>query len=172
MGVHPLLYIKHSVIYNTHLIHSPFNDNFMALHTQSTPHIIQSIFTLNDRTMPKSYCYLSQKTILQLEQIKQDEGYDSSSQVMKEMIALGIQIYERNKGAAGMSDEEKRKFEKEEELKAQHTTYLLRLLGFSTDILRCVYDKEKLNAQHDNAEDHISNIKKKVDHFIDGYIQN
>ena len=66
----------------------------------------------------------------------------------------------------------RRKLEKEEELKAQHTTYLLRLLGFSTDILRCVYDKEKLNAQHDNAEDHISNIKKKVDNFIDGYIQN
>jgi len=40
--------------------------------------------------MPKSYCYLSQKTILQLEQIKQDEGYESTSQVMKEMIALGI----------------------------------------------------------------------------------
>lgn len=144
----------------------------MGLHTQSTPSIIQPIFTINDRTMPKSYCYLSQKTILQLEQIKQDEGYDSSSQVMKEMIALGIQIYERNKDAAGMSDEEKRKLEKEEELKAKHTTYLLRLLGFSTDILRCVYDKEKLTSQHDNAEDHISNIKKKVDHFIDGYIQN
>ena len=118
MGVHPLLYIKHSVIYNTHLIHNLFNDNLMGLHTQSTPRIIQPIFTLNDRTMPKSYCYLSQKTILQLEQIKQDEGYYSSSQVMKEMIALGIQIYERNKGAAGMSDEEKRKLEKEEELKA------------------------------------------------------
>lgn len=88
--------------------------------------------------MPKSYCYLSQKTILQLEQIKQDEGYDSSSQVMKEMIALGIQVYERNKGLSGTSDEKKRKLEKEEELKAQHTTYLLRLLGLNTDILRCI----------------------------------
>lgn len=122
--------------------------------------------------MPKSYCYLSQRTILQLEQIKQDEGYESTSQVMKEMIDLGIRVYTQNKDAANMSPEDKIRLEKEEELKAQHTTYLLRLLGFSTDILRCVYDKEKLNTTHDTAEDHIANIKKKVDNYIDGYINN
>ena len=64
---------------------------------------------------------------------------------MKEMIDLGIRVYMQNKDAANMSPEDKMRLEKEEELKSQHTTYLLRLLGFSTDILRCVYDKEKLN---------------------------
>ena len=122
--------------------------------------------------MPKSYCYLSQKTILNLEQIKQDEGYDSTSQVMKEMIELGIRIYLQNKEESRMSPEEKMRLEKEEELKAQHTTYLLRLLGFSTDILRCIYDKDKLNSEHNNAEDHITTIKNKVDNYIDGYINN
>ena len=122
--------------------------------------------------MPKSYCYLSQKTILDLEQIKQDEGYDSNSQVMKEMIELGIRIYLQNKDEARMSPEEKMRLEKEDELKAQHTTYLLRLLGFSADILRCIYDKNKLNSEHENAEDHISTIKSKVDNYIDGYINN
>lgn len=122
--------------------------------------------------MPKSYCYLSQKTILNLEQIKQEEGYDSTSQVMKEMIELGIRIYVQNKDGARMSPEEKMRLEKEEELKAQHTTYLLRLLGFSTDILRCIYDKNKLNSEHDSAEDHITTIKNKVDNYIDGYINN
>ncbi len=122
--------------------------------------------------MPKSYCYLSQRTILQLEQIKQDEGYESTSQVMKEMIDLGIRVYTQSKAAASMSPEDKMRLEKEEELKAQHTTYLLRLLGISTDILRCVYDKEKLNTPHDTPEDHIANIKKKVDNYIDGYINN
>ena len=122
--------------------------------------------------MPKSYCYLSQKTIIDLEQIKQDEGYDSNSQVMKEMIELGIRIYLQNKDEVRMSPEEKMRLEKEEELKAQHTTYLLRLLGFSADILRCIYDKDKLNSEHENAEDHISTIKKKVDNYIDGYINN
>ena len=66
--------------------------------------------------MPKSYCYLSQKTSLQLEQIKQDEGYDSTSQVMKEMIDLGIRVYMQNKDAANMSPEDKMRLEKEEEL--------------------------------------------------------
>lgn len=122
--------------------------------------------------MPKSYCYLSQKTILQLEQIKQDEGYESTSQVMKEMIDLGILVYTQNKDKANMSPEDKMRLEKEEELKAQHTTYLLRLLGMNTDILRCVYDKEKLNTQQDSAEDHVVNIKKKVDNYIDGFINN
>ena len=122
--------------------------------------------------MPKLYCYLSQKSTLQLEQIKQDEGYESTSQVMKEMIDLGVRVYMQNKDADNMSPEDKMRLLKEEELKEKHTTYLLRLLGFTSDILRCVYDKEKLNTQHISAEDHISNIKEKVDNYIDGYINN
>lgn len=120
--------------------------------------------------MPKAYCYLSQKTIDQLETIKQDEGHDSMSQTMKEMIDLGIKIYLHNKENPQINDAEKRRLEKEEELNRQHTTHILRLLGISADIFRCVYDKEKLPDGANNADDHIALLKKKVDNFVEGYL--
>lgn len=122
--------------------------------------------------MPKAYCYLNQKTIDQLESIKQNEGHDSASQAMKEIIDLGIKVYLHNKENQSMSEDEKRRLEKEEELKRQHTTHLLRLLGISADIFRCVYDKNKLPEGFNNAEDHIASLKKKVDNFVDGYLNN
>jgi hypothetical protein len=122
--------------------------------------------------MPKAYCYLSQKVIDQLNVIKQDEGHESSSQTMKEMIELGIKIYTHNKENPALDPAEKRRLEKEEELNRQHTTHLLRLLGISADIFRCVYDKNKVQDGTDNADDHISELKKKVDNYIEGYINN
>lgn len=122
--------------------------------------------------MPKAYCYLNQKTIDQLEAINRDEGYGSSSQTMKEMIELGIKVYLHNKENPGLGEEEKRRLEKEEELNRQHTTHLLRLLAISADIFRCVYDKNKLPEEMENAEEHIATIKKKVDNFIEGFINN
>jgi Tfp pilus assembly protein PilP len=122
--------------------------------------------------MPKAYCYLSQKTIDQLNAIKQDEGHEYSSQTMKEMIELGIKVYAHNKENPDLDPAEKRRLEKEEELNRQHTTHLLRLLGISADIFRCVYDKNKLNVTSDSPDDHISELKKKVDNYIEGYINN
>lgn len=122
--------------------------------------------------MPKAYCYLNQKTIDQLDSIKKDEGHDSSSQTMKEMIELGIKVYLHNKESPAVSEDEKRRLEKEEELNRQHTTHLLRLLAVSADIFRCVYDKNKLPEGSINADDHIAALKKKVDNFVDGYINN
>jgi hypothetical protein len=122
--------------------------------------------------MPKAYCYLNQKTIDQLETIKRDEEHDSASQTMKEMIELGIKVYLHNKENPGLGEEEKRRLEKEEELNRQHTTHLLRLLAINADIFRCIYDKNKLPEGTENAEDHIATIKKKVDNFIEGYINN
>ncbi|MBN9230963.1 MAG: hypothetical protein BGO90_15195 [Legionella sp. 40-6] len=122
--------------------------------------------------MPKAYCYLTQKTLDQLESIKQEEGHTSSSQTMKEMIELGIKVYLHNKDTPSLSEDEKRRLEKEEELKRQHTTHLLRLLGISADIFRCVYDKNKLSGEANNADEHIAELKKKVDNFIDGFINN
>ena len=122
--------------------------------------------------MPKAYCYLSQKIIDQLESINKDEGHDSSSQTMKEMIELGIKVYLHNKDNPVISEDEKRRLEKEEELNRQHTTHLLRLLGISADIFRCVYDKNKLQSDSNNAEEHIAELKKKVDNFIEGFINN
>ncbi|KTD70360.1 hypothetical protein Lsan_0042 [Legionella santicrucis] len=122
--------------------------------------------------MPKAYCYLNQKTIDQLEIIKRDEEHDSASQTMKEMIELGIKVYLHNKENPGLNEEEKRRLEKEEELNRQHTTHLLRLLAISADIFRCVCDKNKLPEGSENAEEHIATIKKKVDNFIEGYINN
>lgn len=122
--------------------------------------------------MPKAYCYLNQKIIDQLEAIKKDEGHDSSSQTMKEMIELGIKIYLHNKENPPMSEEDKIRMEKEEELKNQHTTHLLRLLGISADIFRCVYDKQKIPDGADTPEEQIATVKKKVNNFIEGYINN
>jgi hypothetical protein len=122
--------------------------------------------------MPKAYCYLNQKIIDQLESIKKEEGHDSSSQTMKEIIELGIKVYLHNKENPSVSEDEKRRQEKEEELNRQHTTHLLRLLGISADIFRCVYDKNKLPDSPGNAEDHIAALKKKIDNFVEGYLNN
>lgn len=122
--------------------------------------------------MPKAYCYLNQKTIDQLESIKQDEGHDSYSQTMKEMIQLGIKIYLHNKENPQISEDEKRRLEKEEELNRQHTTHLLRLLGISADIFRCVFDPNKFPGGSESPEAHIAELKKKVDHYVEGYLNN
>jgi hypothetical protein len=122
--------------------------------------------------MPKAYCYINQKIIDQLESIKQDEGHDSSSQTMKEMIELGIKVYLHNKNNLAMNEDEKRRLEKEAELNREHTTNLLRLLAVSADIFRCVFDKNKLQDNSNNAEEHIALIKTKVDNFVEGYVNN
>lgn len=122
--------------------------------------------------MTKAYCYLNQKIIDQLESIKQVEGHDSSSQTMKEMIELGIKIYLHNKEKPALDYDEAIRLEKEEELNRQHTTHLLRLLGISADIFRCVYDNTKLSNDSNNADEHIGILKKKVDAFVDGYLNN
>lgn len=121
--------------------------------------------------MPKAYCYLPQKTIDQLEKVKLSDGYDSSSHVMKHMIEIGLKVYSMNQDNE-LSDDDKYKLEKELELQKKHTTYLLRLLGLSADIFRCVYDKEKLPDPKNNVEEDIASIKNKVDVFIDEYINN
>jgi len=119
--------------------------------------------------MPKAYCYLPQKTIDQLEKVKLSDGYDSSSHVMKDMLEIGLKVHLMNQDDK-LSDDDKYKLEKEEELQKKHTTYLLRLLGLSADIFRCVHDKSKLPDSKNNAEEDIAKIKNKVDSFIDGYI--
>jgi len=121
--------------------------------------------------MPKAYCYLPQKTIDQLEAVKLSDGYDSSSHVMKDMIELGIKVHLMNKENHESIDE-KNKREKEEELQKKHTTYLLRLLGLSADIFRCVHDKNKLPDSTNYVEEDIAKIKNKVDAFIEGYLGN
>lgn len=121
--------------------------------------------------MPKVYCYLNQTTVDQLEQIKKDEGYESSSQAMKEIINLGLKVYTMNKDD-NVSEEEKNRLKKENELKQQHTMYLLRLLAMNADILRCVYEPSKLPEPSGNLDEHIAKMKQKVDHFIEGYIGN
>lgn len=122
--------------------------------------------------MPKAYCYLSQKIIDQLEVIKEKEGHRSTSQTMKELIELGIETYRQNEEKPELSNQEKIRLEKEDELSRQHTTHLLRLLALNADIFRCVFDKNKLLEGAFTAEDHIAELKKKVYNFIDGYVNN
>ena len=119
--------------------------------------------------MPKAYCYLPQKTLDQLDKVKLDDGYDSSSHVMKDMIEIGLKVHLMNQGNV-LSGDDKYRMEKEEELQKKHTTYLLRLLGLSADIFRCVYDENKIPKSKGNVEEDIAEIKNKVESFIDSYI--
>lgn len=118
--------------------------------------------------MPQVHCYLNQKMADQLDDIKQEEHYESSSQTMKEILSLGIDSYFKNKDMASI-DGIKHKQQKEEKLNKMHTTYLLRILELNADILRCVYDNNKIINSHDNPEEHISKIKNKVDQYIKEY---
>ena len=122
--------------------------------------------------MPQAYCYLSQKIIDQLEVIKEKKGHRSTSQTMKELIELVIETYRQNEEKPELSNHEKIRLEKEDELNRQHTTHLLRLLALNADIFRCVFDKNKLLEGAFTAEDHIAELKKKVYNFIDGYVNN
>lgn len=120
--------------------------------------------------MPKVYCYLNQKTIDELEQIKQVEEHESTSQVLKEMVTLGIRVYQMNRKDSELNESEKLRLEKEEELRKQHTVYMLRLLALNADILRCVYDNEKIPKSQNDVEHHILEIKKSVDKYLNDFI--
>lgn len=125
---------------------------------------------ISEKKMPQVHCYLNQKMADQLDKIKDDEGYESSSQAMKEMLSLGIKVYLINKENLPTDDTDKNRLDKEEELKNMHTMYLLRMLELNSDILRCVYDQNKLKNAPDNSSDHIIKIKQKVDDYIEEYI--
>lgn len=106
----------------------------------------------------------------QLEKIKEDEGYDSSSQAMKEMLSLGIKVYLVNKENTPMDEAEKKRLDKEEELRKMHTEYMLRMLELTADTFRCVYDKNKIKDGPDTAGEHIVKIKQKITKYIDDYV--
>ena len=120
--------------------------------------------------MPQVHCYLNQKMADQLEEIRKEEGYDSLSQAVKEMLSLGIKVHLVNKENPSLSDEEKSRLEKEEELKNKHTEYLLRMLEISADTFRCVYDKEKIKDAPDTAGEHIVKVKQKISKYVEDYV--
>jgi len=116
--------------------------------------------------MPKVFCYINENVQEQLEQIKIDEGFSSLSKTMQEMLTLGIRVYLHNKekGDSGA--------DKMEELVQQHSKFLLRILALNTDILHCVYDNKKITEGTVTVEERIALHKQKVDHFIEGFINN
>ena len=115
--------------------------------------------------MPKTYCYLPQKTIDEIEKIQVDNNYSSMSQVLKELVDIGLKSYS-SKNIIPTNN----KSDKEADLRMKHTTYMLRMIGITSDVLRCVFDKSKVGGAHNNAEEQLAFIKNKVDHYIDGYI--
>lgn len=115
--------------------------------------------------MPKTYCYLNQKIIDQLTVIKENEKYESSSLVMKEMIKLGITTYLNNKNQLKQQSIN-------DKINGQHTRYLLRLLAISSDILQCVYNSHKLAESNEIIEEHINQLKEKVEDFIKNSFNN
>ena len=120
--------------------------------------------------MPQVHCYLNQKMADQLEQIREEEGYDSLSQAVKEMLSLGMKVHLVNKENPSIGEDEKKRFDKEEELRNLHTEYLLRMLELSADTFRCVYDKDKIKDAPDTAGEHIVKIKHKITKYLDDYV--
>ena len=120
--------------------------------------------------MPKAYCYLSDKTIEKLNEIQEKEEHESFSQTMKDMVQLGINVYIHGKENPTMDDTERLRLEREEELRSQHTTYLLRIMEINADIFRCVFDKNKMIDSSENTEERIAIIKKKADDFVASYL--
>ncbi len=115
--------------------------------------------------MPKTYCYLPQKTIDEIEKIQVDNNYGSMSQALKELVDLGLQAYNAKNTTPANN-----KSDKEADLRMKHTTYMLRMISITSDVLRCVFDKNKIDGAHNNAEEQLAYIKNKVDHYIDEYI--
>jgi|TARA_R110000868_G_scaffold173799_1_gene410178 DNA-directed RNA polymerase subunit F len=115
--------------------------------------------------MPQVHCYLPEKTVDKLEEIQSIEGHESLSKAIKEVIDLGIKVYFFNKD----NEEKSNEMSKEEELEKKHTAYILRILGMTSDILRCVFDKDKVSGNTTNPEEQIASIKDKVDLYIEEY---
>lgn len=112
--------------------------------------------------MSKVYCYLPQMYVDQIEEIKTAEKYDSQSQVLKELIELGLKARAIKNIGPINSD-------REDELRTKHSAYLLRLLSMTSEILRFVFDKNKTRGKQDNVDELLEQIKEKVDSYIDGH---
>lgn len=52
----------------------------------------------------------------------------------------------------------------------EETISMLRMIAITSDVLRCVFDQSKVDVAHNNAEEQLAFIKNKVDHYIDGYL--
>lgn len=135
--------------------------------------------------MPQVHCYLPKKTVEQLERIKQTYGHSSLSKAVREMIESGIKEVIARETIPEDNTEEKLRLEREEQHRNQQTMYLHKILSLNTDILRCVYDKnkvpdprkqvaekqvaEKLVAEK-LVEEKLVDIKKTVEDFTEGWV--
>lgn len=120
--------------------------------------------------MPQVHCYLPQKTVEQLERIKKTYGHSSLSKAVREMIELGIREIVAREAPPEENMEEKLRLEKEEQHKNQQNMYLHKILSLNTDILRCVYDKNKLPDARKQVEEKLVDIKKTVEDFTEGWV--
>lgn len=120
--------------------------------------------------MPQVHCYLPKKTVDQLERIKQVNGHTSLSKAIREMIESGIKETLAREALPEDDSEEKKRLEKEEQQRNQQTMYLHKILSLNTDILRCVYDKNKLPEARKMAEEKLVDIKKTVEDFTEGWV--
>lgn len=92
--------------------------------------------------MPQVHCYLPKKMVEQLEKIKVDNHHSSLSKAVRQMIDLGIQTVLNQPNELSKENLEKKRIEG---IRAQQTQYLQKLVALNTDILRCVYDQNKLS---------------------------
>ena len=120
--------------------------------------------------MPQVHGYLPKKTVEQLERIKQTYGHSSLSKAVRERIESGIKEVLAREVIPEENNEEKLRLEREEQHRNQQTMYLHKILSLNTDILRCVYDKNKVPDPRKQVDEKLVDIKKTVEDFTEGWV--
>ena len=95
--------------------------------------------------MPRIYTSVDQKTIDLLTNIQNKKGI-SFSKAVSEMISVGL--------------------ENSTNIEDKHSEYLLRTMNICSEILRCVYDKNKVSFSGENTEDALQEIKQTIQNYV------
>lgn len=90
---------------------------------------------------------------------------ESLSKIASQMIEIGLRI-EKNRNKIG--EETNNNIE---ELEAKHTEYLLRILGITSDILRCVNKPTDTRYGHKEAGEELNAITNNIQSYIDGFAE-
>jgi len=93
-----------------------------------------------------------------------DEIKKSFSAACRKLIEIGYKVEQSMKKQT--ADEE----QKSNELRDKHTLYLLQNLNISKEILRCVFNKDRVRSGGNTAEDNLSTIRDGTKEYIKGFL--
>ncbi len=93
------------------------------------------------------------------------KNHKSFSRSMSDLVELGLKV-SKIQDEGGDNDDKKL-----DELEKKHTEYLLRTMNICSEIFRCCYESSKVSDESTSANETLNNIKGKVNHYIDGFLQ-